>query len=1094
MNINRQPLPRPIPSSPSKTRWRLGPLALVVGLVLLTVPSVFAAFFESFETSTFPPPGWSKTNTAGGSGWYRLQAGISPLPGWIVGTSAVPSTAGAGNYNAYCTWNTGGEAADGFHNSQYLITPGMNGLTATSTLSFWLRGSFTNFADSVHILISTNRPVASDFIYTNLVLDFPRTGALPQFPPFTNIIAQIGTNIPSGTRIYIAFHEWALDNTRDGRAIELDVISSDLTPDSEVRALPSSLSFTTYPGDPVASQVLTFTNIGAAGFTYSNTFPLGGGSNEWISISPTSTGFVNRLQSLSITVAVHSVSLPLGTYSVTNRLTVPYATNSPIDIPISVSVVKRPQLITFPNPGAQWTTNRLALTATAESALPVLFSVTSGPGSIADGSNLTFSASGTVQIVASQPGNGYWAAVEATQSFTVIKTDSVITFAPIPDQITTNPCQLSASATSGEPVSFSVLEGPASLHFGSILLFHSSGVVRVVASEPGNDKWNAAPKVTNTLSVNKAQAGISLSGLLQTYNGLPHPITATTDPEGLLVTIDYDGSATPPINAGAYRVSGEVNFTLYRGLAVDTLVVARAASTLDFPSIPNQPSTNQLTLQATASSGLPVTFTIAEGPASLAGQTHLSFLGGGRVSIVASQSGNINWAPASPVTNTFNVSQDSADVILSHLDHVYDGTAKPAIAQTVPTGLPVTIFYDGLLVEPTSAGAYSVSGVVDDLQYQGSATGTLRISKAQQTLSFPPLSAQHPTNVVPLHAVASSHLPIDFLVSGGPGQILDGSNLSFTAEGVVVVTARQPGDGNWNPAPDGVQTVRVSRLTTPGDYNGDGTTDLTVYNPGTFDWYSLTPNGTTLVCWAVQWGATHFMCVPGDFTGSGRNDLTVFSPANGVWYLRMLNAPYTAWQTQWGGPGMVPVWGDYDGDALYDYCVYATGPGNWYACSSTGTVLVFGANWGGPNLKPVPGDYNGDGIFDLAVYDTLSGNWYIRTLEGQILAWAQNWGAPGMIPIPGDYNGDGRYDLAVFDSASGKWYISTLSGTLLAWDVSFGWEGAVPVPGDYDYDGSSDLAVYNPANGDWYIFSLRKNTVLAWKRAWGSTNLVPAIK
>ena len=122
-------------------------------LSLAAVTNVSAAFFESFETSTFPPPGWSKTNTWGGSGWNRLQAGLSPLPGWVSGTSAVPPTVGAGNFTAYCTWSTGGGAEDGYHNSQYLITPGMNGLTATSSLSFWLRCSFTNYADSVLSLI-----------------------------------------------------------------------------------------------------------------------------------------------------------------------------------------------------------------------------------------------------------------------------------------------------------------------------------------------------------------------------------------------------------------------------------------------------------------------------------------------------------------------------------------------------------------------------------------------------------------------------------------------------------------------------------------------------------------------------------------------------------------------------------------------------------------------------------------------------------------------------------------------------------------------------------------------------------------------------
>lgn len=59
-------------------------------------------------------------------------------------------------------------------------------------------------------------------------------------------------------------------------------------------------------------------------------------------------------------------------------------------------------------------------------------------------------------------------------------------------------------------------------------------------------------------------------------------------------------------------------------------------------------------LSATASSGLPVDFTIASGPASLLG-TNLSFTGTGTVKVVAFQAGNGSWLAASSVTNTYTV-------------------------------------------------------------------------------------------------------------------------------------------------------------------------------------------------------------------------------------------------------------------------------------------------------------------------------------------------------------------------------------------------------------------------------------------------------
>ena len=53
---------------------------------------------------------------------------------------------------------------------------------------------------------------------------------------------------------------------------------------------------------------------------------------------------------------------------------------------------------------------------------------------------------------------------------------------------------------------------------------------------------------------------------------------------------------------------------------------------------------------------------------------------------------------------------------------------------------------------------------------------------------------------VGLSATASSGLPVSFSVVSGPGVISDGTNLSFTAAGVVLVEAAQAGNDIWNPA------------------------------------------------------------------------------------------------------------------------------------------------------------------------------------------------------------------------------------------------------------------------------------------------------
>ena len=209
-------------------------------MLAFTSMPVSAQMFESFEYGV-PPPGWIKTNLLGGSGWYQMPVGTMPLPGWGNGTSSVPATAGAGSYNAYCTWTTGGGASEGYHNDQWLISPQLNGLTATSTLSYWLRFAFTNFPDEVRVRISTAGPAPANFTIVALTNIFAKGSWPGQFPPWNQFTVDLGAfGSAPGTPIWVAIQEYEWDNTWNGAAVQLDVITSDLTAAPQPRASSTS--------------------------------------------------------------------------------------------------------------------------------------------------------------------------------------------------------------------------------------------------------------------------------------------------------------------------------------------------------------------------------------------------------------------------------------------------------------------------------------------------------------------------------------------------------------------------------------------------------------------------------------------------------------------------------------------------------------------------------------------------------------------------------------------------------------------------------------------------------------------------------------
>ncbi|MBE6336373.1 MAG: T9SS type A sorting domain-containing protein [Lentimicrobiaceae bacterium] len=78
-----------------------------------------------------------------------------------------------------------------------------------------------------------------------------------------------------------------------------------------------------------------------------------------------------------------------------------------------------------------------------------------------------------------------------------------IDFAFIPDQLTSAaPIQLDATSTSGLPVSFELLEGPATLSANVLTLTGEAGIVKVKAVQEGDGtQWQAAPPVTRTFEV-----------------------------------------------------------------------------------------------------------------------------------------------------------------------------------------------------------------------------------------------------------------------------------------------------------------------------------------------------------------------------------------------------------------------------------------------------------------------------------------------------------------------------------------------------------------------------------------------------------------
>ena len=81
------------------------------------------------------------------------------------------------------------------------------------------------------------------------------------------------------------------------------------------------------------------------------------------------------------------------------------------------------------------------------------------------------------------------------------------------------------------------------------------------------------------LTLNKASATLTLTNLTQAFDGTPRPVTVTTTPAGVTgVAVTYNGSSTPPTNAGSYAIVASLTNNNYQASnATGTLVIVSAS-------------------------------------------------------------------------------------------------------------------------------------------------------------------------------------------------------------------------------------------------------------------------------------------------------------------------------------------------------------------------------------------------------------------------------------------------------------------------------------------------------------------------------------
>lgn len=362
----------------------------------------------------------------------------------------------------------------------------------------------------------------------------------------------------------------------------------------------------------------------------------------------------------------------------------------------------------------------------------------------------------------------------------------------------------------------------------------NAGSHSISATYIGDASYAGSASTRLALTITKANQTVTFAAFSPAVYGSAGPYTLdATASSGLPVTYAVSGAATLSGNvltvtgAGTTYVrasqAGDANYNAAVAVT-QTLTVTRATQTISFPTLPATAiygTDGPYTVAATASSGLPVTYSVS-GPATLSGAT-LTITGAGTIYVRAMQAGDANHAPATTVQQTIVVAKAAQSINFTTLPATatYGTEGSFTVAASATSGLPVTYSVSGPAVLSGTTLTITGAGIISVRASQAGNTNfapaatltqTITVAKASQTISFTglPASTQYLSGgPYTLAATASSGLAVTYAVSG-PGKI-SGNTLTLTGAGTVVVTASQLGSVNYNAAAPVSQTIVVGK-------------------------------------------------------------------------------------------------------------------------------------------------------------------------------------------------------------------------------------------------------------------------------------------
>jgi sugar lactone lactonase YvrE len=601
-----------------------------------------------------------------------------------------------------------------------------------------------------------------------------------------------------------------------------DVSSQLILTDNALNATAATQSIT-LKGTGQWAQTITFNPTPPAtvvGTNLLNLFPSGGGSNNPVILTVVSGPG-------SIDGNTLNFSDPGTVVVAANQAGNNYGYAAAPTVTVSITFSQYQQTIVFTAPASPVTYGTAPVTLSASTInlpattndLPVTFSVQSGPGSTT-GSTLSFTGAGKVVVAANQAGNSYYqAAAQITQSVVVnpamltvtVFSPTIFYGAPLPTYsaiVTGYVNSDTSTVVNGAPTFTTAPLAPSAVGSYPITIGNGTLAAANYSFSLVNGKLyiikSPASFVPSTTTVPSGEAGsipLTFSGQYSGAGIAPPSGTANyqiTNPSSALVASGslklMAGTITIPVPntlaSGSYTVSvnylGDSNYDAVSAPVFLKVSPPLPQQTITFtpPSAPVTYGNSPITLKASASSRLAVTFSLVSGPATLSGST-LTITGAGTVKVAANQAGNGSYAAAPQVTENIVVSPAVLTVTAPSPSIVY-GAKLPALTASITgfvnrdtaTVVKGTASLSLSGSEPLQAGKFTITAAPGSL---AAANYTFKFVDGELTVTPAPLIVEATSISVPYdQPIPKLAYTVKGFVNGDASSILKGAPVERT--------------------------------------------------------------------------------------------------------------------------------------------------------------------------------------------------------------------------------------------------------------------------------------------------------------------------